>query len=735
MAELLFEILSEEIPARMQEKAGADLGRMLGDGLKKAGLSVDDLQVFTGPRRLVVVAGIPLRSPDISEERKGPRVGAPEQALAGFMRGAGIADISQAEIRSDKKGEFYVALLEKKGQLASDILADIIPDIMAKFPWPKSMKSGTSTFRWVRPIKSILCLLDGDVVKFSVNDMASGDATRGHRRMGSGVFHVKHFKDYQEKLEGAGHVILSAQARKNIILKDAQAVCKKAGLELVEDQGLLNEVAGLAEWPVVILGDMDESFLKLPAEVIKLSMRTHQKYFAVRDPKTGNLAPKFIVVANQVAPDGGVEIARGNSRVLSARLDDARFFEQEDAKRTLESRYDELDGVIFHQKLGSIKDKSERVAALARELAPKVGADPDKAAQAAKLAKCDLVTHMVVEFTSLQGLIGRLMYAKEGGDKDIAVAIEEHYKPQGPSDSVPTNPVAVAVALADKFDTLVGFWAIDEKPTGSKDPYALRRAALGVVRIILENDLTISFGATFAVALPAHLANCSALLAEAKIKTLNELLEEGSMIRETYEKATEDVFDKMKDEKSYWVSDKGMQIAFAATSDLRAFILDRLKVYLRDQGVKHDHIDAVFALGGDDLVDITNRITALGSFLSTDDGANLLAGYKRAANILKAEAKKGDLPTTEPHTGTTDEEASLFSAIQTARPLIETALKAEDYAGAMTALAALRAPIDAFFDQVIVNSDVAEERENRLGLLTKIRTLAGQIADFDKIEG
>ncbi|HFB55557.1 MAG TPA: glycine--tRNA ligase subunit beta, partial [Hellea balneolensis] len=569
-----------------------------------------------------------------------------------------------------------------------------------------------------------LCLLDGGVVPFTVNDMASGDETRGHRRMSSGLFHVKHFKDYQEKLEGEGHVILSAQARKDIILKDAQAVCKKAGLALVEDQGLLNEVAGLAEWPVVILGDMDESFLKLPAEVIKLSMRTHQKYFAVRDPKTDNLAPKFIVVANQVAPDGGVEIARGNSRVLSARLDDARFFEQEDAKRSLESRYEELDGVIFHQKLGSIKDKSERVAALARQLAPKVGADPDKAAQAAKLAKCDLVTNMVVEFTSLQGLIGRLMYEKEGGDKDIAIAIEDHYKPQGPSDSVPTHPVAVAVALADKLDTLVGFWAIDEKPTGSKDPYALRRAALGVVRIILENGVRLQAAGILLV-----------------MESVNQgLAILAGRLRDVVNNKTNSFQKAQKQDKSI-NNNKGIPYYGPLHSDgefyfaLYTFILDRLKVYLRDQGIKHDHIDAVFALGGDDLVDITNRITALGSFLSTDEGANLLAGYKRAANILKAEAKKGDLPTAEPHKGTTDEEASLFAAIQNARPLIETALTGEDYAGAMTALAALRTPIDAFFDKVIVNSDVDVERENRLGLLIQIRTLAGHIADFDKIEG
>lgn len=708
MAELLLEILCEEIPARMQVKAGADLARLLGDALGKAGLTVDNVRSFTGPRRLVFVADVPARSPDVKEERKGPRVGSPEQALAGFMRGAGLTDISQAETRSDKKGEHYVAILEKPGRDAGEIIAAAVPEVMAKFPWPKSMKSGSSTFRWVRPLTSILCVLDGKVVPFTVADIESGNVTHGHRRMGRGPFSVTNFKAYRQTLESKGHVVLDACERKDIISKAAKEVCDKAGLVLVEDDGLLAEVAGLAEWPTVLLGDMDAAFLELPAEVIQLSMRTHQKYFAVND-KDGNLAAKFVVVANQVAPDGGVEIAKGNARVLSARLDDARFFQAEDVRdgKKLIDNYDKLDGIIFHQKLGTVKDKCERVAALARELAPKVGADPDKAELAAKLAKCDLVTNMVVEFTSLQGKIGRLMYEKENApddvedlDKylqvlkpdvlDIATAIEDHYKPQGPSDRVSTNPVAVAVALADKLDTLIGFWAIDEKPTGSKDPYALRRAALGVVRIILERGVK---------------------------ERVFDLLE---LSRKKYE----------------WLGDLGGGAEIGpVVMGVQAFILDRLKVHLRDEGVAHDHIDAVFALGGDDLVDITNRVKALGAFLSTDDGANLLAGYKRAANILKAEAKKGDLPDVKPNKGTQPQEGVLFGALATAEPLIEKALAGEDYAGAMTALAGLRAPIDAFFDDVIVNSDVAAERENRLGLLIKIRNLAGTIADFDRVEG
>jgi len=701
MAELLLEIFCEEIPAGMQARAGENLSKALEAGLTKAGLDVKDAQILTGPRRLAFTADIPMRSPDISEERKGPRVGSPEQALAGFMRGAGLTDISQAEIRSDKKGDHYVAMIEKKGQEASDVLAELIPSVMNDFPWPKSMKSGTSNFRWVRPLQSILCLLDGKTVDFEVGCIKSGNMTEGHRRLGRGPFKIKNFADYKKTLEGEGHVVLSADDRKASILKGAQAACKKTGLELVDDPGLLDEVAGLVEWPVVILGDMDPSFLKLPGEVIRLSMRAHQKYFAVRDPKKGDLAPKFIVVANQVAPDGGKAIAAGNSRVLSARLDDARFFQAEDAKRTLESRFDELDGVVFHQKLGTVKDKAERVAALAREIAPKVGANPEKAEMAGRLAKCDLVTNMVVEFTSLQGQIGRLMYEAEGGDKNVALAIEDHYRPQGPADRVPSKPVAIAVALADKLDTLVGFWAIDEKPTGSKDPYALRRAALGLVRTILDNN--IRFGLS------------------------KEMLKGWAVLE----------MDNMQDAGTSGRLSDGVISGDERTTlrSLVSFVIDRLKVHLRDEGVRHDLIDAVFALGEDDLVAVVNRVEALQSFLATDDGENLLAGYKRAANILKAEAKKGDLPDSEPNKGTQKEETALFDAIETAKPKIETALAKEDYAGAMTALSKLRKPIDAFFDEVTVNSENAKERENRLGLLIEIRKTAKRIADFNKIEG
>ena len=736
MAELLFEIFCEEIPARMQVRAGQDLSKALADGLKKAGLTVEGEHCYTGPRRLVFTADIPLRSPDISEERKGPRVGSPEQALAGFMRGAGISDISEAQIRTDpKKGEFYVAVIEKSGEDSGAIIAELIPSIMTNFPWPKSMKSGRSNFRWVRPLQSMMCLLDGKTIDFEVGGIKTGNTTEGHRRHGKGPYTIKSFADYRKQLEGKGHVMVCSCERKSKILEDARKACADKGLELVEDEGLLNEVAGLAEWPVVILGDMDPSFLELPGEVIRLSMRTHQKYFAVRDPKTGNLAPNFVVVANQDAPDGGAAIAKGNSKVLSARLADAQFFQSEDAKKKLIDYYDKLDTVVFHKKLGSIRDKAERVAALARELAPKVGADPDKAEQAAKLAKCDLVTNMVVEFTSLQGQIGAQMYRREGGDADIATAIEEHYKPQGPSDAVPTNPVAVAVALADKLDTLVGFWAIDEKPTGSKDPFALRRAALGVVRIILENSLRIPLSSLILVKSTTHvLPAIGGVAVSSALKSLGTTLFEGAISINEFNEISRrkiDIAFEGTDEKR----DISFQRAVKLTLNLLAFILDRLKVYLRDKGNRHDIIDAVFANGEDDLVAIVSRVEALQSFLNTPEGENLLAGYKRAANILKAEAKKGELPTGDIGTLSQSEAVALQTGLTNSKGKIEAALASESYSTAMTALSELRIPIDAFFDNVMVVAEDAETRKNNLRLLMLIRDTARQIADFDKISG
>ena len=739
MAELLFEIFCEEIPARMQQRAGQDLSKALVDGLKKAGLTVEGEHCYTGPRRLVFTADIPQRSPDISEERKGPRVGSPEQALAGFMRGAGLSDISEAQIRTGpKKGDFYVAVIEKSGMDSADILKTLIPEIMTSFPWPKSMKSGTSTFRWVRPLRSVICLLAGKLVEFEVGGVKSGAVTEGHRRHGKGTYTVKNFKDYRKQLEGKGHVMICSCERKDKILTDARAACAAKGLELVEDEGLLNEVAGLAEWPVVILGDMDPKFLELPDEVIRLTLKTHQKTFTVRDPKTGNLAAHYIIVANQEAPDGGAAIKAGNGKVISARLSDAQFFQSEDAKKKLIDYYDKLDTVVFHKKLGSIRDKAERVAALAKELAPKVGADPEKAEQAAKLAKCDLVTQTVVEFTSLQGQIGSLMYERESGDSDIATAIEQHYKPQGPSDAVPINPVAVAVALADKLDTLSSFWAIPEKPTGSKDPYALRRAALGVIRIVVENNLRVPLfyflGRSGRLAMAAMIQVVKSEM-DKKVKMSEFILQSENpdsaivQLVKTSGKAAELLAseESMDTPPQKWELDR--------YGNLLAFILDRLKVYLRDQGKRHDIIDAVLASGGDDLVAIVNRTNALQSFLETPEGENLLAGYKRAANILKAEAKKGDLPKGALEKPSEKESVALFKALQTANPKIESALKDENYTEAMSHLAVLRGPIDAFFTHVQVISDDTAVKSNNLRLLLQIRDTARQIADFDKISG
>ena len=814
MAELFIEIFSEEIPARMQERAGADLAKALTGGLKKAGLSVDAVQSFTGPRRLVFTADVPLKSPDISDERKGPRVGAPEQALAGFMKAAGLSDISEAEIKEDKKGQFYIARIEKSGQPSADIVKALLPEIMTSFPWPKSMKSGGATFRWVRPLQGIICLLDGDIIDLTVGGVTSGRTTKGHRRHGAGPFTVKDFADYKAQLEGVGHVVLDAQARKDKILADAKAVCAAKGLELSEDIGLLNEVSGLAEWPVVILGDMDPAFLELPDEVIRLTLKSHQKTFTVRDPKTGKLAAHYIIVANQVAPDGGEAIKKGNGKVISARLSDARFFQTEDAKKPLIEYYDQLGTVVFHKKLGSIQDKAERVASLAKVLAPKVGADPDKAEAAAKLAKCDLVTQTVVEFTSLEGQIGALMYTAKGGDEDIALAIEQHYKPKGPSDTVPTNPVAVAVALADKLDTLAGFWAIDEKPTGSKDSFALRRAALGVVRIILENDVRLDlFNAIGQVLLYAlhHgfkeasywqndfytlLGRFSNVLDDTNVSTISaswryypyslyldenglitihgekissaqigfegisppygagqiEILQESEGYYKTLKQrlASLDRYEEKLDlgnmllngngevQRPDFSIDEFPLVAVAAKtiySDLLAFILDRLKVYLKDKGIRHDVIDAALSKGGDDLVAIVNRVEALQAFLGTDEGENLMAGYKRAANILKAEAKKGDLPNGAPLKPEQAEAVALYEGLQAVAPAIKTALTTENYALAMQNLAKLRGPIDAFFTHVTVISDDSAVKENNLRLLLLIRDTARQIADFEAIQG
>jgi len=683
MAQLLIELFSEEIPARMQGGAARDLERMAAERLKAAGLTYDALTTFAGPRRLtLVVEGLPAATPDREEEVKGPRANAPEQALEGFLRKTGLTKDQLVE----RDGVFF-AVLSSKGQPTAALIPEMVDQIVRGFPWPKSMRWGSGTLRWVRPLKRIVALFDGHVVPFEIDGIASGELTEGHRFMGCGrAFAVKDFADYRAKLE-SDFVLLDAADRRLKILEAAQKVCADRGLALVDDDGLLDEVAGLAEWPTPILGDMDPAFLSLPPEVVRLSMKVHQKYFAVRDPAKHGLAPHFVVVANVEATDGGKALAAGNSRVLSARLDDARFFWDEDLKTGFDVWSKKLEGVTFHAKLGTLADRVERIAALAREIAPLVGADPDQAEAAARIAKADLASGMVGEFPELQGVMGGY-YARAFGHPDaVADAVRDHYKPQGPADSVPTAPLTVAVALADKLDTLVGFFAIDEKPTVSKDPFALRRAALGVLRTLFATNARISL-------MP--------LLTKASARTVNEA-------------DPQDV-----------------------ASELTLFLADRLKVLFRDEGKRHDVAAAVLAYGGDDYVKLRSLIEALDAFLATDDGANLLAGYKRASNILKAEEKKGTVPTGMVQTGLPgqpEQESALAFAAAAAATAVDAALETEDFAAAMTALSRLRAPVDAFFDKVMVNSDVAAERDNRLKLLGQVRSVMGRVADFGMVGG
>lgn len=706
MPQLLLELFSEEIPARMQAGAARDLARMATERLKAAGLEHEALTTFAGPRRLtLVVEGLPASTPDREEELKGPRTSAPDQALEGFLRKTGL----RRDQLTERDG-VWIAVVRQSGQKTTDLIADMVEAIVRTFPWPKSMRWGDGTLRWVRPLKRILCLFDGHVVRFEIDGIVAENVTEGHRFLGKArPFTVHDFADYRKKLE-QHYVLLDAADRKVRILEAARAACQARGLDLVDDDGLLDEVSGLAEWPTPILGEMDPQFLDLPPEVVRLSMKVHQKYFAVSLPPSGGstrqageggvsatraLAPNFIVVANVEASDGGKALAAGNSRVLSARLNDARFFWDEDRKVGFETWLKKLEGVTFHAKLGTMAERVDRIAALAREIAPLVGADPDQAETAARLAKADLASGMVGEFPELQGVMGGYYARADHGDA-IADAIRDHYKPQGPADSVPTAPLTVAVALADKLDTLVGFFAIDEKPTGSKDPFALRRAALGVIRLILDNGLRLSLTSVIVFA-------AKVLESPKAPQGLDELMLERGSLKEVV-----------------------------------PFFADRLKVLLRDQGKRHDLVDAVFALGDDDLVRIVRRVGALDAFLATDDGANLLAGYKRASNILRAEAKKGELPTGMVKTGLPNQpeaETVLAMATAAARTAVDTALETEDFAAAMTALAALRGPVDAFFTDVMVNSDVPAERENRLKLLGQVRDVMGRVADFGQVAG
>ncbi len=699
MPDLLLELFSEEIPARMQARAAEDLRKLVTDRLVNAGLVYEGARAFVTPRRLALaVQGMPARQPDVREEKKGPRVGAPEAAIAGFLKSAGLKSIKEAKVQPDKKGDFYVAVIDKPGRAAIEVIGEILPDVVERFPWPKSMRWGAPSARagaltWVRPLHSIVATFgpeteEPDVVQFSVGGIAAGNETRGHRFMAPQKFTVRRLDDYLQKLEKA-KVVPDAERRRDIILTEAKQLAFAQGLELVEDDGLLAEVAGLVEWPVVLMGSFDQEFLKIPEEMIRATIRNNQKCFVLRDTAHAKLVDKFILVANIEADDGGKAIVAGNERVIRARLSDAKFFYETDLKTPLEDRLPKFKHIVFHEKLGSQWERIERIERLAAELAPLVGADVERARRAARLCKADLLTEAVGEFPELQGAMGKYYAEEQGEDEAVAHAIEDHYKPKGPDDLVPSDPVSVAIALADKIDTLVGFWAVDEKPTGSKDPYALRRAALGIITIVLDNAIRLR-------TLPAVEFAADGLRA---IEISRSLL----------------------------------------PSDLLSFFADRLKGQLREKGARHDLVDAVFALEGqDDLLLIVRRVEALGKFLDTEDGKNLLAGYKRATNIIRIEEKKdGHQYTGAPVAKFYDqsEEKALAQAIDAAKTEASRAVEVEDFEAAMRAMARLRPHVDTFFDKVTVNVEDKKVRENRLKLLNEIRAATRAVADFSKIEG
>ena len=708
MPDLLLELFSEEIPARMQRRAADDLKSLVTNALVERGCLYEGAQAFATPRRLALhIVGLPAHQPDVKEEKKGPRVGAPQQAIDGFLKGAGLTDISQATIQSDpKKGDFYIAIVESKGRETAAVIADIMPGIIRAFPWPKSMRWGKASaeagaLRWVRPLHSILCTFGSEtetpaVIHFDVDGLHSGDITYGHRFLAPAPIHIRRFDDYVAALEKA-KVVLSTDRRKEIIANDARHLAFAQGLELVEDDGLLEEVAGLVEWPVVLMGSFEERFLDIPPEVIRATIRANQKCFVLRKAGETKLANKFLLTSNMIASDDGATIIGGNERVVRARLSDAKFFWETDLKVKLEDRLEKLKSITFHAKLGTQHERVERIVALAKELAPVVKADVTKTARAALLCKADLVSEMVGEFPEVQGLMGRYYATRQGEDASVAAALEEHYKPQGPSDVVPKDAVSIAVALADKLDTLVGFWAIDEKPTGSKDPYALRRAALGVIRMILEHNIPLSLRTISEHAIKLHKPNSS----------------------------YSDTAD--------------------AIDNLMMFAGDRLAVALKEKGVRHDLLDAVLneasIVAGNPLPPIVARLEALDAFLATDDGTNLLAGFRRAANILKAEEKKDGKSYNEAidlhliKAKGEAEEKVLVEVLEVATRHAREHVEKEDFAGAMKALAQLRPAVDAFFDKILVNADDAELRANRLRLLASFREATRAVADFSAIAG
>ena len=746
--DFLLELFSEEIPARMQARAAEDLRKLVTEALVGAGLLYEGAKAFVTPRRLALaVKGVPVKQPDVKEEKKGPRVGAPEGAIQGFLRAAGLTSITEAKVQPDKKGDFYLAVIEKPGRPAIEVIAEIVPAVVKTFPWPKSMRWGEQSAQpgslgWVRPLHSIVATFgpeteEPEIVAFAVDGIAAGDETRGHRFMAPQPFKVRRFEDYAAKLEKA-KVVLDPERRKEMILADAKNLAFAQGFELVEDAGLLAEVAGLVEWPVVLMGSFDKAFLAMPPEIVRATIRNNQKCFVLRDPRTSQLVDKFILVANIEAADGGKAIIAGNERVIRARLADAKFFYDTDLKTRLEDRLPKLEHIVFHEKLGTQAERIARIERLADEIALSLSSQPEffpgqtlspddlqreqdnyrrQVRRAARLAKADLLTEVVGEFPELQGLMGKYYALAQGEDASVAAACEEHYRPLGPNDRVPTDPVSVAVALADKIDSLVGFWAIDEKPTGSKDPYALRRAALGVIRIILENEIRSQLSMILRHAVEGYLTQGNAAVQDGIDKWTNERRKPNETVRETLER----VF------KAY------------GASDLREFVRDRLKFQLRERGSRHDLVDAVFALAGqDDLLLIVRRVEALGRFLDSEDGKNLLAGYKRATNIIRIEEKRDKkryFGPINPALLSKPFEEYIWNTIQSTIVEAKDHIAQEHFEDAMEALSTLRPAVDAFFEKVTVNVDDKQLRENRLRLLNKIREATHAVADFSRIEG
>ena len=750
MPDLLIELFSEEIPARMQAKAADDLKKLVTDGLVDAGLIYAGAQAFSTPRRLTLALdGLTAESPTVREERKGPRTDAPEKAIEGFLRGAGV-NRDDLEVRDDKKGQVYFATIVKPGRAASEIVAEVLEKTIRNFPWPKSMRWGAGSLRWVRPLHSIICILSDETgattVPVNIDGIEASDITKGHRFMGPEAFRVVSFDDYEAKLKRS-KVILNADERAEAIWHDATNMAFAAGLEVVDDKGLLKEVAGLVEWPVVLMGTIDEEFLELPPEVLQTSMKEHQKFFSVRSSATGRIE-RFITVANRETADNGATILAGNQKVLSARLADAKFFWENDLRiakdQKMQPWLDSLSNVTFHNKLGSQRDRISRISGLSRKLAGVTGVEVDLAVKASEIAKADLSSEMIYEFAELQGLMGRYYAEAAGFPTEAAAACEEHYQPLGPSDDVPEHAVSATVALADKLDTLTGFWAIDEKPTGSKDPFALRRAALGVIRIILAKDLRLSLDHFIDSQLLVHkIAEQKSSGAVNDVKALESTLDEiadhgvfGAAFRLVLDRLDGDDAPDMSEGSA--LRTVGDQLPDAST-DLLAFFHDRLKVYLRDQGIRYDVIDACLAMPGyDDLALLVRRATALSETLKTDDGENLIQAFRRANNILtQAEEKDGveysygaDVKFAE-----SDEERALFSALDAAEANITPAMESEDFVNAMTTMAELRGPIDAFFEAVQINTDNTVVRRNRLNLLSRIRQICLSVADLTKIEG